>query len=88
MGQKLKNQKMYFDVRDTHLELGRFQNHSISILLLQLYSISILVDFGRYSKNDFFTISILQNWVRIIDSSILIRINPVKIVFFSFYAKK
>ena len=43
------------------LELGRFQNQSISILLLELYSISILVDFGRYSKNDFFTISILQN---------------------------
>ena len=70
------------------VELGRFQNYSISILSLELYSISTLVDFGRYSKNDFFTISILQNWVRIIDSSILIKINQVKnCVFLAFMPK-
>ena len=48
------------------LELGRFQN----------YSISIFADFGKYSKIDFFTISILKNWAKIVDSSIAIKIDP------------
>ena len=48
------------------LELGRFQN----------YSISIFADFGKYSKIDFFTISILKNWAKIVDSSISIKIDP------------
>ena len=48
------------------LELGRFQN----------YSISIFADFGKYSKVDFFTISILKNWAKIVDSSISIKIDP------------
>jgi len=57
--------------RASALELGRFQNYSISILWLELYSISILVNFGKYSKPDFFTISILKNLVKIVDFSIL-----------------
>ena len=48
------------------VELGRFQN----------YSIPILNNFGKYSKIDFFTISILKNWDKIVDSSISIKIDP------------
>ena len=48
------------------VELGRFQN----------YSIPIFNDFGKYSKIDFFTISILKNWAKIVDSSISIKIDP------------
>ena len=52
------------------LELGRFQN----------YSISIFADFGKYSKIDFFTISILKNWAKIVDSSISIKIDPALLI--------
>ena len=48
------------------VELGRFQN----------YSIPIFNDFGKYSKIDFFMISILKNWVKIVDFSITIKIDP------------
>ena len=69
--------------------LGRFQNYSIPILLLGLFSISIMVDFGKYSWTDFFTISILKSWVKIVDFSILIKINPAKkLVFLGFLSLK
>ena len=89
--------KWYFhesEKNPTHyaLELGRFQNYSISNLWFELYSIAILVDFGKYSQTDFFhdfdSEKLSQN-CRFFDSSILIKINPAKkLVFLSFLSQK